>query len=373
MPFNVANISKLSRAADPWTSWVGVFGKSVNDIEIWGMYDQTVHYNTALVRESEGGWDPPGSFQIAANGVADVAIYYESALIARLSRDHIVDRENDVFTRGPIYRALLPAIMHPKSAIISTLGKQAFEPAKMWETFLSDSFTGTLCRILISIQRYRHGGAVLITSKRTGLDIKYGIQYDRLPKFLDGLADASVKHWLIQEFQELKYDLQDAKDIPLKVSKEVWHQWFRIDDFTEGITGAVKFVSALANVDGLVLLRPDLKVVGFGVEIRTKKDPTQVYVSTAPEPTKSSLSRISPKHFGMRHRSMMRYCFANAGSLGFVISQDGDIRAMTRVGQRLVMWNDVKVQQRSEAEFPVAGKKTKHPNASKIQKLLPGV
>jgi hypothetical protein len=40
---------------------------------------------------------------------------------------------------------------------------------------------------------------------------------------------------------------------------------------------------------------------------------------------------------------MMRYCFANPKSVGFVISQDGEIRAMTRVGGRLIMWENLKV------------------------------
>lgn len=40
---------------------------------------------------------------------------------------------------------------------------------------------------------------------------------------------------------------------------------------------------------------------------------------------------------------MMRYCFAHPKSLGFVISQDGEIRAMARVRNRLVMWENLKV------------------------------
>ena len=40
---------------------------------------------------------------------------------------------------------------------------------------------------------------------------------------------------------------------------------------------------------------------------------------------------------------MMRYCFAHHGSLGFVISQDGEIRAMTRVGARLIIWENLEV------------------------------
>ncbi|MDJ0365921.1 hypothetical protein QMK33_12225 [Hymenobacter sp. H14-R3] len=42
---------------------------------------------------------------------------------------------------------------------------------------------------------------------------------------------------------------------------------------------------------------------------------------------------------------MFAYCWNHAGSLGFVVSQDGDIRAITRVGDKLIMWENIKVQQ----------------------------
>jgi hypothetical protein len=34
---------------------------------------------------------------------------------------------------------------------------------------------------------------------------------------------------------------------------------------------------------------------------------------------------------------------AHRNSLGFVISQDGEIRAMTRIGERLVIWENLQV------------------------------
>jgi|ERR1039458_9164590 hypothetical protein len=343
--FDVPNLTKLCRAADPWTSWVGVFGTSVSDIQIWGMYDQTVHFNTALIRESDLAWNPPGAFQIAANGVADLTVYYESALMARLARDRIIRRENDIFSTGPVFRALRPAMMQLKSTLISELGPAAYN-SEEWDGQLEDWYTGTLCRLLVSIQRHQHGGALLITPRRSSLNVKYGIDYDRLPRFLDGLTDSSVKRSIMEDFIYAKYDVPGAEDMPVRIHTERNYQAFRAGDFEDGITGAVRFISSLANVDGLVLLRPDLTVVGFGVEILTKKDPPNVYVSSNPEPSTRKLTSTSPQYFGMRHRSMMRYCHAYLGTVGFVISQDGDIRAMMRVGKRLVMWEDVKIHNR---------------------------
>jgi len=41
---------------------------------------------------------------------------------------------------------------------------------------------------------------------------------------------------------------------------------------------------------------------------------------------------------------MMRYCAKFPGSVGFVISQDGDVRVMTSVDGRLVIWENIQLQ-----------------------------
>ena len=103
-----------------------------------------------------------------------------------------------------------------------------------------------------------------------------------------------------------------------------------IEDYRGEITGCVRFISSLSCVDGLILAAPDLSIKGFGVEIRTKKDPQRAFLSLQPTVNPKKLLSVDPSSYGTRHRSMMRYCFAHSGSLGFVISQDGEIRAMTR-------------------------------------------
>ena len=40
----------------------------------------------------------------------------------------------------------------------------------------------------------------------------------------------------------------------------------------------------------------------------------------------------------------MRYCSHNPGSVGFVISQDGAVRAMTQVCGRVVMWENLRLR-----------------------------
>jgi len=108
------------------------------------------------------------------------------------------------------------------------------------------------------------------------------------------------------------------------------------------LNGALWFVSLLSRVDGLVLLRPDLTVSGFGVEITCTQEPTEVFIARDVGATR--LSRQSYEHYGTRHRSMFRYCSLVPASIGFVISQDGEVRAVTRLEDRIVMWEDIQLR-----------------------------
>jgi hypothetical protein len=41
---------------------------------------------------------------------------------------------------------------------------------------------------------------------------------------------------------------------------------------------------------------------------------------------------------------MMRYCFQHPGSIGFVISQDGEVRVITKVRDALIIWENIKLK-----------------------------
>jgi hypothetical protein len=108
------------------------------------------------------------------------------------------------------------------------------------------------------------------------------------------------------------------------------------------LAGAVGLVASLSRVDGAVLLQNGLDVVGFGVEIRTKAETKRV--SLAQDEGATSLIAVDPKAFGTRHRSMMRYCQAHPSAVGIVVSQDGDIRAMTTVNSEVVVWEHLQLR-----------------------------
>lgn len=102
-----------------------------------------------------------------------------------------------------------------------------------------------------------------------------------------------------------------------------------------------------------------LKVYGFGVVITADDLPPEI--CRARDPAGLELEPMEYDHYGTRHRSMMRYCAAVPGSVGFVVSQDGDVRVMTSVGARLVMWENVRLQLHDFAEWDEG-----HPQSAEV-------
>ena len=92
-------------------------------------------------------------------------------------------------------------------------------------------------------------------------------------------------------------------------------------------------------------MNTDLEVHGFGCEITASGDADCiVYRADHAQPTKGKTRRLDMTRFGTRHRSMVRYCSQDESAVGFVISNDGPVRAISRSGKRVYFWDNVELR-----------------------------
>ena len=138
--------------------------------------------------------------------------------------------------------------------------------------------------------------------------------------------------------------IENDDNIPIDIYLDEDVSDTELNSIKSEIDGALWFISLLSRVDGLVLMNRNLVVRGFGVEIRSHTPPNRVYSCSTQIPKDSSLKELDYNRFGTRHRSMMRYCWNYSGTVGFVVSQDGDVRAITRCGNKLIIWDNIKLQ-----------------------------
>ena len=115
----------------------------------------------------------------------------------------------------------------------------------------------------ISIQRYRHGGALLITQSKKDLDVKYQLDYRRLPQALINLGEKTIRDTFATERIITDHLDQNKDSVPMDLYLEEAVSEHAVEDYRNEITGSVRFISLLSCVDGLILAAPDLAIRGF--------------------------------------------------------------------------------------------------------------
>lgn len=367
-PFNVRSLNKLSEAADPAVSSMAVSFDENNQLWIYGLVDQEIQAIDHARLEIGSQRERPGVFQAKITETGCISIYKDDALLGCLEQDNLIASFHDVLWQGPVHQRLkanLEATFVEDRATSKLFDRRSVSKIK---GALLIRWQNGICRLLHCIQQYGHGGGLLITPRipTSDVNIKHQIRYDRLPQALFGLA----KHQLLE--QEVAHDIAqhcqlDADVIPCVVHQNAMEYKRKLFEHRTEALGCVRFIASLSRVDGFVLLDKNLVVHGFGVEARSDCELTDVYTATDAKATPRLLRQTPLSQYGTRHRSMMRYCDSNEDALGFVISQDGDIRATMKVNGRLILWENINIQIGLRTEGTVEQLENRTPMSSLFQ------
>ena len=182
-----------------------------------------------------------------------------------------------------------------------------------------------------------------MSNKSAGLAPRYAIKYPRLSQALYRVAATQIRattysDMIMEERPDASKPINE-KGIPVDLYLNETLAEYDLEEIRCEITGSVRFLSSLGRVDGLVWLRHDLTLDGFGVIITTGEEPDQVLKASDAAGMKTK--KVDLNNLGTRHRSMIRQCARDADSVGFVISQDGDVRAITKVGNAVLIWENI--------------------------------
>lgn len=343
---NVKNLVKIAKSVDPNAGSLAVYPDAEGELKIWGIIDQRVGRGAFLRAESDEGAEPPGLLEFVITGIGTIEVYRGYTLIAALRQGHLASGFQDVLNVGPVSDAFRGAVSRRAEKIREEVGEEIYSIRQHWGESIEGYWIRALTRILLGIQGYGHGGAVLITpdDDNGGIRLKYEVSYARLRDALKRVALHTIERVHAEDLIDEHYLERNADDIPTILHlDEVVHR-AEEEDTSDEITGCVQLIASLSRVDGAILMNPDLSVRGYGGIITIQEEPPSVWLASEPSGRRQTSARIRAAHFGTRHQSMMRVCYARPGSVGFVVSQDGDVRAMTRVGDRIVLWEDVKLR-----------------------------
>lgn len=192
VPLTVSNLTKIAAAADPWATSLAVHHGEEGWF-VWGVVDQQTHYNRWRHFDAESGPHNPQTYRIAIEDIAYLAIYWDYEALFRSIRGDILLAPEPVFLVGQVSERLDEIISPFTTALMERVGAEAYDRHRFWPNAVRREFRNAIQRILLHIVRYRHGGALLISSEIGGdLNPKYALNYERLGSAVLRHLEASV-------------------------------------------------------------------------------------------------------------------------------------------------------------------------------------
>lgn len=337
----VQTLVKLARAIDRWSGSIAVYTTHRNELVAWGVVDQLVRQNVRLHREAKSSFGIPGLLTVTMDGVGDISAYHGDLFLGGLKAQSVVSHESDALRSKIVSEYGSDALAPFAKAIARVLDRDQAESAILGD--LVGVWAATIARLCIGLRQRSTGGAFLLTPEpiKDMLEVEHQFEY---PRLRDGAILSVLDqryYWAVEG--AARAFTHKLEPVPAALVVEASLAETDADDREEEVTSAVKLVTSLATVDGLVLMTPTLSVAGFGVKIGSTPSVATVYDGAGFSVRGTRARKIDPSQFGTRHGSMLRYCAQDRKALGIVVSQDGYVRLIMTVRNSLVFWDNLKL------------------------------
>ncbi len=363
VPFNVNSVVSLAQGMDPQASALAVHAADPQHPVIHGLVNYSAVSPVLWATEEAPGRS--ATFRAAILGPGHLLVDVGLDQPVELMRNHLYTDAHDVLRRGPVrdrlsaeLAQLLPTLKAqlPPDIVSSLFEAEALSLAGGsvlineydWSEMLERLWTDALVQVLLAVFQNQRGGAVLITPSRMAsaeevLTLPYATVYSQLRMALE----QRLLFAMIQQVISAKALSEWTRPL-LEMSPE--DQSLHEPDLMAGPPGSdqeirqtVAFIASLACVEGILLLTPALDVSGFGGQSIAGPAPEEVYLAGDELATESELSALSYRSFGPRNQALIRHCWQDQEAIAFAFTQDGDLRAIMRLEEKVIVWNRVRL------------------------------
>ena len=362
IPFNVNALVEMAAGMDPDASALVVSPSAAGTPVIHGLVNhgaEPLRFGPRLAKDQAG---PSGSFHAKIVGPAHIRVDIGLEQPVELKHNQLYTQTHDVLRQGPVrdrfstglaglftqMRAQIPPDVVSSQfletqALLLKDGIVLFDDVD-WAETLERVWVDVFVRLLRSIWKTGQGGAVVVAPPpEHRLKLKQGTDYSHLRLLLEQRCALALTQHLLsaKALSESALPLKEMNPADLILPES---------DILSGalshepeITQALAFIAALARVDGLLLLTPHLDLKGFGGQAGPGEAPDCVYLAGDAQASEEKLSPVSYASFGQRSQALIRRCYLDPSAVGFLLTQDGDIRAMLWHEGKVIVWNQVRL------------------------------
>ncbi len=296
--FRIDILEKMATSAGSRNSYIIVGGDTPEELKINGLYTFNNDVERVKHRELVSGSMGDMLFNIRIKEAGDI--------LSCLGPVGMLEfKNNATYREKPLDEIIGSSIFKAK------LFQDSSEVFQYAEDNMGDDFTITkiscyetaLALILEKMLRLKHGGMLVIVEDDFDDSEDMAIKY----RFKDNdiLLD-KVKEWQLEFMRALKDKRPGSSEMFRKV-KDICN-----------------FIAYLTCVDGAVIIKKNLQLVGYGAELKSG-----VAKSTISYYNIDTCTMGNFENKGTRHRSGCRYCYQDTDAVVFIISQDGAISGLT--------------------------------------------
>lgn len=277
----------------------------------------------------------PYALMIDVRDAGEMHVYRGGIKLATLKAGRLQDQ---LAYSGLEFLPMSDILAHGTEALRSRIRRPPTEPARESADFEWTAMLNAILCIVNGMKEHGHGGTLLLVAPgaegtlpvRTKFDVddENSVVTDCFVAFVNArhkLAAARVAYEQTRDGREGVSHLKNATFVA-----------------EEDLADAADLTARLSAVDGALVLRTDLAVLGFGAEIvLDAKQTVDAYEVTGHPLRSGNWPKCDSESFGMRHRSAVR-CIAHVDhAAAFVVSQDGGVTFMWKQDGRLLLKRNV--------------------------------
>lgn len=344
-PYTAAEVNRLAPAAELTRLIMCVANTSADknspDLRIWAMLDVGENWWRFIHNESSEGRPPPNHLTITSSSPGELSLSVQGDVLLTLKSGQIFHPARNALWSGPVSNFLESARRELYKEAMDSLNMSSWDAEGSDDDYPLRFYNYFLERILFYVRRRQHGGTLIIIPRQIAKDdtrladrinIKYPCSYDHAWGIM---VQTLANH---RKYYDLHFPLWDGKKKP---NKELFREYSLLagerDELDEALGDAAQAIAALTAVDGAVIMTERFNVIGFGVEL-TAASPSLEEIVVVTRPRKRHVSIDS---YGTRHRAAFRFCSSFENSAAFIVSSDGGVKAVKRVGRDVFLWPDI--------------------------------
>ena len=347
LPFAPRELRRLSVAADPQRTLIGVWRDGEGGLRVWGL----VNSGTRWLRDVQGGRRagaplPPAPV-VRVDAPGSIEAYKGHELVGKLQGGRLSGLRVDLFESewlpGQFSRSLEEIAQRHEAA-----RKRAREfSGERWaplEPTLPLRIAERMMKRVVSVLRdARHGGTVIFVPPENAGEAPYGEApyIDVRYPFADGPARLGFPDLVVDILNRLA-NIHGSADHEREPEAVGWEEFEattddEIETLDESLFETAHLIAGLAAADGAVVMGKDNGLLGFGGMVSGSL-PDLESVWRALDLEGERVAEEGTGNVGARHRSAYRLCAALPGSVAVVVSQDGGVRFVCQKNGRVTYW-----------------------------------